>query len=157
VIDFIDMEKEENKTRIMNELRKELSKDRAVSRISEMSRFGLIEMTRQRIRPSLVYNINEPCPMCEGSGLIPTQGTVLANIERIIRRYLANEDDRRIIIKAHPHLIKYLDNHRISRRLRLMLKYWIHIETRGDDSLRHFEFKILVKKTGEDITEKYKA
>lgn len=157
VIDFIDMEQEQNKTRIMNELRKELSRDRAVSRISEMSRFGLIEMTRQRIRPSLVYNINEPCPMCEGSGLIPTQGTVLANMERIIRRYLANENDRRVIIKAHPHLIEYLDNRRISRRLRLMLKYWVHIDTKKDESLRHFEFKVLVKKTGADITEKYNS
>jgi Ribonuclease G/E len=141
----------------MNELLKELSRDRAVSRISEMSRFGLIEMTRQRIRPSLVYNINEPCPMCEGSGLIPTQGTVLANIERILRRYIANGNDRRIVIKAHPHLISYLNNRRISRRLRLMLKYWIHIETKSDESLRHFDFRILVKKTGEDITETYKS
>ncbi|UCF64569.1 MAG: Rne/Rng family ribonuclease [bacterium] len=155
VIDFIDLEVEQNKVKLLNELKKELAHDRAVSRIAEMSKFGLVEMTRQRIRPSLIYNINEPCPMCEGAGLVPTQGTVLAGIERIIRRYVASDGDRRINIRAHPNLIEYLNNKRFSRRFRLMWKYWIKIGTVVDASLKHFEYRILVQKTGEDITEKF--
>jgi ribonuclease G len=155
VIDFIDLEVEQNKAKLLNELKKELAHDRAVSRIAEMSKFGLVEMTRQRIRPSLIYNINEPCPMCEGAGLVPTQGTVLAGIERIIRRYVASDGDRRINIKAHPNLIEYLNNKRFSRRFRLMWKYWIKIGTVVDASLKHFEYRILVQKTGEDVTEKF--
>jgi len=155
VIDFIDMEVEQNKIKLFNELKKELSPDRAVSRISEISKFGLIEMTRQRIRPSLIHNINEPCPMCEGAGLVPTQGTVLAGIERIIRRHVATDGDRRIIIRAHPDLIEYLNNKRFSRRYRLMWKYWIKITTEIDESLRHFEYRILLQKKREDITEKF--
>lgn len=155
VIDFIDMELEENKLKVFNELKKELAHDRAVSRIAEISRFGLVEMTRQRIRPSLIYNINEPCPLCEGTGFVPTPGTVLANMERIIRRYVATDYDRRIIIRAHPQLIEYLNNKRISRRLRLMWKYWIKIDTEADPTLRPFEYRVIVKKTGEDVTEKF--
>lgn len=155
VIDFIDMELEENKLKVFNELKKELAHDRAVSRIAEISRFGLVEMTRQRIRPSLIYNINEPCPLCEGTGFVPTPGTVLANMERIIRRYVATDYDRRIIIRAHPQLIEYLNNKRISRRLRLMWKYWIKIDTETDPTLRPFEYRVIVKKTGEDVTEKF--
>jgi ribonuclease G len=155
VIDFIDLEIEQNKIKLFNELKKELSPDRAVSRIAEMSKFGLIEMTRQRIRPSLIYNINEPCPMCEGAGLVPTQGTVLASIERIIRRYVATDGDRRIIIRAHSDLIKFLNDKKVSRRYRLMWKYWVKISTEVDQSLQHFEYRILLKKSREDITEKF--
>ncbi len=155
VIDFIDLELEQNKVKVLNELKKLLSYDRAVSRVSDMSRFGLVEMTRQRIRPSLIYNINEPCPMCEGSGLVPTYGTVLANIERIIRRYVASDADRRIIIRAHPKLIEYLNGRRLSRRFRLMWKHWIRIDTETDEAMRHFDFRILINKTREDVTEKF--
>ncbi len=155
VIDFIDMEVEENRTKLLNEMRKEFSHDRAVTRISEMSRFGLIEMTRQRIRPSLIYNINEPCPLCEGTGLVPTPGTVLANMERIIRRYIAADRDRRIIIRANPHMVEYLNNKRLSRRLRLMWKYWIKIDVETDTAFKPHDFRVLVKKTREDVTEKF--
>ena len=155
IIDFIDMEQEENKQKILNELKKEFAHDRAISRVTEVSRFGLVEMTRQRIRPSLIYNIHEPCPLCEGSGFVPTPGTVMANMERIIRRYVAADYDRRIIIRAHPQLIEYLTNKRVSRRLRLMWKYWIRIDTEVDVNMRPFEYRVLVKKTGEDVTEKF--
>ncbi len=156
VIDFIDMEREENKFKVQNELKKEFSHDRAISRVSEISRFGLVEMTRQRIRPSLIYNITEPCPLCDGTGLIPTQATVLANIERIIRRYVASEYDRRIIIQASPQTVEYLSRGKMNRRLRLMWKYWIMIETEADAKLRPFDFRILVRKTREDVTEKFR-
>ncbi len=155
VIDFIDMEQEENRQKVLNELKKEFARDRAITRMAEMSRFGLIEMTRQRIRPSLIYNINEPCPLCEGTGLVPTQGTVLANIERVIRRYIAANLDRRIIIRAHPQIVEYLNNKRISRRMRLMWKYWIKIDTEEDPGLKPYEFRVLIKKTREDVTEKF--
>lgn len=155
VIDFIDMNYEENKRKVINELHKVFARDRAISKIEGMSRFGLAEMTRQRTRPSLVHNINEPCEMCEGTGLVPTKGTVLANIERGLRRYTATRHDRRLIIRAHPNIVNYLNNHGVSRRMRLMWKYWLKIETQEDESLKPFEFRLLKKKTKEDITEKY--
>lgn len=156
VIDFIDMEQESNRSKVLNELQKELSNDRAISRVAEMSRFGLVEMTRQRIRPSLIYNINEPCQNCSGTGLVPTQGTVLANIERVIRRYIASDYDRRITIVANPRMVNFLNNRRISRRMRLMWKYWIKIVTESDASLKEHEFKVLVRKTREDVTERFR-
>ncbi|MFZ0390172.1 MAG: Rne/Rng family ribonuclease [Calditrichia bacterium] len=155
VIDFIDMEQEENQKRVLNELRKEFSTDRAVTRMAEMSRFGLVEMTRQRIRPSLIYNITEPCERCGGTGLVPTKGTVLASIERVIRRYVASGNPRRIIIQAHPNMISYLNNKPIGRRMRLMWKYWIKIDTVADPNAKPFEFRVLIKKTGEEVTEKF--
>ena len=155
VIDFIDMMHEENKKKVTNELYKVFSRDRAISKIEGMSRFGLVEMTRQRTRPSLVYNINEPCDMCHGTGLVPTKSTVLANIERGLRRYTTTGNDRRLIVRAHPDIVSYLNNHGLSRKMRLMWKYWLKIETEEDENLKPFEFRLLVKKTKEDITAKY--
>ena len=155
VIDFIDMVEQSNKEKVVHELKKEFKRDRAVTKIEGMSRFGLVEMTRQRIRPSLIYNITEPCPLCEGRGLVPTKGTVLANIERALRRYVATDLDRRVIIQAHPEIVEYLNNKRISRRLRLMWKYWIKIDTEENPSLRPHEFRLLIKKTREDVTERF--
>ncbi len=155
VIDFIDMEREENRKKVLNELQKEFSRDRAITRIEGMSRFGLVQMTRQRIRPSLLYNISEPCPLCEGSGLVPTKSTVLASIERAIRRYLARGNDRRLLIRAHPEIVEYLNNRRFGRRFRLMLKYLVKIDTQEDESLKPFEFRLIKKKTGEDVTDQF--
>ena len=155
VIDFIDMQEESNKQKVLNELRKEFARDRAVTKVEGMSRFGLVEMTRQRIRPSLIYNLTEPCPLCEGTGLIPTKGTILANIERALRRYASSKMDRRIVIEAHPEVVEYLNNKRISRRHRLMWKYWLKIDTVENPTLRPYEFRLKIKKTGEDVTDRF--
>jgi Ribonuclease G/E len=95
--------------------------------------------------------------MCGGSGLVPTKGTILASIERGLRRYTSTRNDRRLIIRAHPDVVGYLNNHGVSRRMRLMWKYWLKIETEEDEDLKPFEFRLLVKKTKEDITEKYSS
>ncbi len=155
VIDFIDMTMEENKKRVVQELKKEFSKDRSTSKIADMSDFGLIEMTRQRIRPSLLQNISEPCPYCNGVGLIPTKGTIVARLERWIRRYKAGNFDRRLIIQVHPDMYEYLSNGRISRKMRLMWKYWIKIDLEADEQLKVYDFQILAKKNRENLTKKF--
>lgn len=155
VIDFIDMEEEQNKKRVLNELLKEFSRDRSVTKIEGMSRFGLVEMTRQRIRPSLIYNIHETCPTCNGTGLVPTQGTVLANVERALRRYVATRFDRRIILEVHQDMLDYLDNKRFGRRFRLMWKYWVKINATVNEELMPHQFKLREKRTRKDVTEKF--
>jgi ribonuclease G len=87
VIDFIDLHNEDNKMKVFMELKKEFAKDRSITKIEEISRFGLIEMTRQRVRPSVLRTINDSCPVCNGTGLVPTLNTSVARIERWIQRY----------------------------------------------------------------------
>lgn len=155
VIDFIDMQDPANKEKVVNELKKEFSRDKATTKIADMSPFGLIEMTRQRTKPSLIQNISEPCPYCQGVGLIPTKGTVVSNIERWVRRYKAGDYDRRIILQVHPEMAEYLSNGKISRLVRLMFKYWIVITMEINEKLKVHEFRILSRKKREDITEKF--
>ncbi|HQV30840.1 MAG TPA: Rne/Rng family ribonuclease [Calditrichia bacterium] len=155
VVDFIDMEEEPNRRRVLNEMLKEFARDRSVTKIEGMSRFGLVEMTRQRIRPSLIYNFTESCPNCGGSGLVPTPGTILASLERALRRYLSSRLDRRVILQVHPDLVDYLEDKRDRRRSKLMWKYWVMIAVEANPDLKAHEFKILVKRNRNDVTEQF--
>jgi ribonuclease G len=151
VIDFIDVQQEENKLKIYQELKKEFHKDRSITKIEEMSRFGLIEMTRQRVRPSTIHSTHEECPQCQGKGLIPTLSTLISQIERWIQRYRAGKGDRRITFHVTPQAYHYLMQGRFSRRLHLMWKFWMKIKFVKDESLGIREFKVFDRKDEKEI------
>jgi ribonuclease G len=151
VIDFIDVQQDSNKTKILNELRKEFQKDRSITKIEPMSRFGLMEMTRQRVRPSVLHSIHEDCPMCNGTGLVPTLGTLVADLERWIQQYRAGRGDRRITIRVTGETYNYLNAGKFSRRLQLMWRYWIKINLFKDDSLPFRQFKVFDRKNEKEI------
>jgi ribonuclease G len=86
IVDFIDMEREAHRTQVMSVLQEELAKDRVRTVVSRMSELGLVEMTRKRIRPSLVSGLCDPCPYCEGRGYIKQKVTVAHEIFRAVER-----------------------------------------------------------------------
>ncbi|MEK6554120.1 MAG: ribonuclease E/G, partial [Bdellovibrionota bacterium] len=86
IIDFIDMERESHREKVMSVLQEELVVDRARTVVSGMSEMGLVEMTRKRIRPSLLSNLCDPCPYCEGKGYIKQKVTVAYEIFRALEK-----------------------------------------------------------------------
>lgn len=86
IIDFIDMEKAAHREKVMTQLQLELAKDLAKTTVMSMSELGLVEMTRKRIRPSLVSNLCEPCTYCEGKGYIKRKSTVAQEIFMALER-----------------------------------------------------------------------
>ena len=142
VIDFIDVLETENKKKIFLELRKEFAKDRAITKIETMSRFGLIEMTRQRVRPEVILSMYEPCKKCEGTGLVPTISTTVSRVERWIQRYRSTKGDRRITLRVTPDIYDYLNKGPYNKRLRLMWKYWMKIDVVEDTKLEVGAFEI---------------
>jgi len=86
IIDFIDMEKESHRDKVMSVLKEEFVKDRARTVVSPMSELGLVEMTRKRIRPSLIASLCDPCPYCEGRGYIKQKATIAHEIFRTLER-----------------------------------------------------------------------
>ncbi|MCK5032726.1 MAG: Rne/Rng family ribonuclease [Calditrichia bacterium] len=151
VIDFIDVLQPKNKDKIFVELKKEFHKDRAITKIEKMSRFGLIEMTRQRVRESVIHDLHDDCPTCNGSGLCPTIPTLVSQIERWIQRYRATKGDRRILIRISDDVYKYLTRGRFSKRLQLMWKYWMKIDFKIDESIPFREFKVYDRKNQSEI------
>lgn len=151
VIDFIDMEESENRKKVFLELRKEFAKDRSITKIEEISRFGLIEMTRQRVRPSVLFTINDTCPTCTGTGLVPTFNTTVSNIERWIQRYRSSKGDRRVTIHVRPEVHQYLTEGRYDRLLKLMWKYWMKINLVKDEKLSIGQFSVYDRKNQNPI------
>src|ERR1044071_7177031 len=95
VVDFIDMESESNKRAVLDTLRTELRKDRARTKAFAVSDLGLVEMTRQRERSSLLHYYTEDCPHCGGLGKVASLETMLVELERAMRRGAARESGRR--------------------------------------------------------------
>ena len=108
VIDFIDMKFEENRKKVYHELRGELKRDRAKVAVAPITEFGLLEMTRQRIRVSLLDSMSEECPTCHGSGRIISQETLVTRIDHWLRRYKSRHRSLRLQLELHPQNAEYL-------------------------------------------------
>lgn len=103
IVDFIDMANEESKEIVSNALKQALKSDRSRTRILKISELGLVEMTRKRVRESLVQTLCDPCDYCEGKGYIKSPSTVCYEIIREIqRRGTNNITNKKLEIKVHP-------------------------------------------------------
>jgi len=108
VIDFIDMEKSQNRQRIFMALKEALSKDKAKSNVLPMSDLGLIEMTRKRTRASLNRLMTENCNYCDGRGTLKSAKTISYEIFRELEREFAAPEDGNIFLIVHPEIEKTL-------------------------------------------------
>ena len=104
IIDFIDMEKENHREKVLTVLAEELERDRARTNVVSMSSLGLVEMTRKRIRPSLIKTLCEPCSYCEGKGYIKRKSTVANEIFRELERDLPQLENKKSTINVHCHV-----------------------------------------------------
>ncbi len=104
IIDFIDMEKEENRQKLFSVFQEAMSKDRAKCTILEVSELGLIQMTRKRVRESLERVLCEPCPYCDGKGFIKSPATVCYEIFMELRRIARTKKNCKIMITANSQV-----------------------------------------------------
>jgi ribonuclease G len=108
VIDFVDMDKEGNRRKVWDAFQKALSRDRSRTNVTKISELGLVEMTRKRTRESLVQLLTEPCPTCEGSGVVKSVVTVAYEILREVRRSGTLVDNEKIEIECAPRVADLL-------------------------------------------------
>jgi ribonuclease G len=157
VIDFIDLDDERNKKKVYDELRKEFRKDRAKVTVLPMTEFGLVQITRQRIRQSVLHSFTEPCPTCAGTGLVQSKSTIVSHIERWIRRFKSETKEYRLILKVHPTIASHLSEGKLSRMRKMMLRYFVLVKLEADSSLGVDEFKFVSKKQKKDVTNQYNS
>lgn len=108
IIDFIDMDKPANREKVYSALMEALKKDKARTNILKISEFGLIEMTRKRVRESLNQVLCEPCPYCDGRGRVKSKNTVCYGIFRAVRRESTDLPGERILIAVNPEIADLL-------------------------------------------------
>jgi ribonuclease G len=152
VIDFIDMKHEENQKKVYYELRKELKKDRAKVAVAPITEFGLLEMTRQRIRVSLLDSMSDECPSCKGSGRIMSQETLITRLDHWLRRYKSKYRSIRLKLQLHPHNATYLKGEKKHVLRGLMWQNFVHLKIEENVELRQDEFKFFRTKDDKDVT-----
>jgi len=112
VIDFIDMEEKRNNRAVEKRLKDHLKNDRARIQVGRISHFGLLEMSRQRIRASVLESTMQTCPHCNGTGHIRSQSSVALHVLRGIEEYLLKNTTHNITVRTTPDIALYLLNHK---------------------------------------------
>jgi ribonuclease G len=156
VVDFIDLEDEKNKKKIYDEMKKELRKDRAKVTVLPLTEFGLMQLTRQRIRQTVQLSFSEACPMCGGTGLVQSKTSTMNHIERWIKRFKAEKREYRLELRINPIIAEYLSHGTISRLMRMQLKFFVKIKLISDPALAADEFKFFSVKQQKEVTEEFK-
>ena len=141
IIDFIDMESLENRHRVYSDLELALQKDRARTNILKISDLGLVEMTRKRVRESLVRSVSEPCFYCDGTGLLKSRTTVAHEVYRTLLREAPAMGQFNVRVAVHPRVAaSFNESERgMIDEIESRLERTIRIESRPDFHLEHFE------------------
>ncbi|HMS35184.1 MAG TPA: Rne/Rng family ribonuclease [Ignavibacteria bacterium] len=155
VIDFIDLYDEKNRKRLYEEVKKEFKNDRAKATILPVSEFGIVEITRQRIRQNIIHTISDTCPMCKGTGHVQSKATFMNRMERWIRRYKGGNNGMSISLKVNPYIKNYLTEGFISTLTRMRVRNMLFIKLDDDENLALDEFRVFSKKLNKDITEEF--
>jgi ribonuclease G len=155
VLDFIDMEDEGNRKAVVDTLRNRLKRDRSRTKAFAVSELGLVEMTRQRQRPSLANYFTDSCPECEGSGRVLSLSSATLKIGRMLRRVGQRSKDRQLILRVHPDVAVHLVEQHADELERVEKTYRLRVEIRDDPSLRRDEIRLFHGKTFEELTKQY--
>ena len=153
VVDFIDLKDDKNRKKIYDELKKEFRKDPAKTNVIGMSDFGLVQITRQRIRPSVVNSVSKVCPMCGGSGSVVSQDTIVTDIESWISKFKHSTKYRAIDLFVNPYLKSFLTKGLFSKRWKWISKYHVKISVVGDEKISLNEFHATLAGSDIDITD----
>ncbi len=142
IIDFIDMRVPDHKRELVQKMRDFMKKDRAQHTILPLSKFGLMQITRQRVRPEVKINTAEVCPSCRGTGKINASILLTDDIQRDLEFIVQSRPNSKINLKVHPYIFAYLKKGTPSIRMRWYYKYfkWIRLEESPDFHIIEYKF-----------------
>lgn len=136
VVDFIDLKKAENRRILNDHLRKVMKEDRAKHSILPMSKFGLVQITRQRVRPQLDIQTTEVCPSCNGTGKMQSSILIADDIANNLDFLIRQNQEKKLTIRANPYVAAYLKRGGLkSPQFTWFHTYWKWIRIKEDHSL----------------------
>ncbi len=150
VVDFIDMHKSENKARLFEHLKNQMKSDRARHNILPPSKIGLVQITRERVRPVMDIETKEVCPTCQGSGKVEATLLVIDDIENQMRYLISEQKEPGVMIECHPFIHAYLTKGLFSRTFKWSWQYKKSVRAvpNMDFKLTEFRFR---DKSGKEI------
>lgn len=142
VIDFIDMHKAPNRKDLFDYLKAEMNYDRAKHTILPPSKFGLVQITRQRVRPEMNIVTVEKCPTCEGTGEIKASIVLMDDIESNLNYILNEQAEKGITLCVHPYIEAFIKKGLMSQQVKWFFKYnqWIKVKAISSYHLTEFHF-----------------
>ena len=143
VIDFIDMEENRNNRAVEKRLKDHLKNDRARIQVGRISHFGLLEMSRQRIRASVLESTMQPCPHCGGAGHVRSESSVALHVVRAIEEFLLKDSRNHITVRTPTSTAIYVLNHKRSTLTELETRFGLTISVEADDSVRSQHYAIV--------------
>ena len=153
VVDFIDMHRAENKQKVFNHMKEVMARDKTKHNILPLSKFGLMQITRQRVRPEMHVETAESCPTCNGSGKIQPAILLDDHIKLELSTLLEADKQKKITLQVHPFFAAYLNKgfNSIIKKWRKELKCKINLEAL--DSATYLEY-IVLNENGEELIRK---
>ena len=142
LIDFIDMRKQENKQNLYKSMKEFMENDRAQHTILPLSKFGLMQITRQRTRPEVSIDTSEVCPTCEGSGKVNSTILITDDIDRDLNYIMTSRPESKITLHVHPFVYAFLKSGIKSHQWSWFFKYnkWIKLKSEPDFNLNKYVF-----------------
>jgi ribonuclease G len=140
VIDFIDMHSNEHRQLLYDKIKEVMSNDRTKHNILPLSKFGLMQITRQRVRPEMNIVTNEKCPVCQGTG--ESKPTILFTdeLERGLSFIVDRIKTKRILLNVHPFVASYLTKGFFPQFRKWNFKYGVHLKIQGVTSYHMLEY-----------------
>ncbi len=143
VLDLIDMEEKKNRQRVFQEVEKELRRDRSPSKAIQVSDFGLVIVTRKRVKQSLERQLTEPCPYCSGSGSIKSSSTVCFEILTELKKIGSDLEGQGIILRVNPDIARALKEEESSVLREMSQVLGKPVTLRPDTHLHHEQFDVM--------------
>ncbi|OFX35279.1 MAG: ribonuclease G [Bacteroidetes bacterium GWA2_32_17] len=150
VVDFIDMHESENRQKLYEHIKTLMENDHAKHHILPLSKFGLLQITRQRVRPETNIVTIEVCPICKGSGEVAPSIIFVDQLESNIEYLLTKITNKVIKVKVHPYIYAFIKSGFISIRFKWIIKYKRLIKVAPDNSYTLFEYHFF-ESGGEEI------
>jgi ribonuclease G len=143
VLDLIDMEEKKNRQKIFQEVEKELRKDRSPSKALQVSDFGLVIVTRKRVKQSLERQLTEPCPYCSGSGSIKSSSTICYEILMEMRKIGPELDGEGVVLRVNPDIARALKEEESAMLRDLQQTLGKPVTIKPDVHLHHEQFDVM--------------
>jgi ribonuclease G len=144
ILDFIDMEREDNRRKVYNALQEALSHDRAKTTLSHISPLGLIEMTRKRIRESLGRTLCDTCPYCDGRGYIKSCRTVCYEVFRELQKSFAGSEEKKALVSVHPAVADMLYDEERTGVEEIEKDFGKKIVIKADPNMHQEQFEVVM-------------
>jgi ribonuclease G len=143
VLDFIDMEEKKNRQKVLQAVEQELKKDRSPSKALQVSDFGLIIITRKRVKQSLERVLTEPCPYCSGSGVIKSSATICYEILSEVKKVSPDLNGHRLLLRVNPDIARALKEEESAVLKDLKQSIGKDVTVKADTQLHHEQFDVM--------------